>query len=564
MFRKFRVLKRVIKVAFVFLFIFSQSYFISYAQDPNVLEYTGTLEGGIKDGVSYKKLTENVTFTQGKTIIYCDSAFFYDETNSMIAYGHVRIEDMEDSVTITSDRLNYNGNGKVAELRGNVVYVDDSIKLYTDNLDYDMLNKSATYFKGGMIIDGINTLKSVNGIYDTEGKMMIFTDSVNMITPDFTMESDNLIYNMITKKAKTSSRTKITGKNGKTITSQMGSEFDTRNGTYAFRAGEVDTDSYYLKGDELFFNDKLGSYSAKGNVYLLAKQDDIIITGDYANFWENKGMAKIFGDPLLKKILNEDTLYLRADTLVSINDSLAVNRKLLAYNNVSLFKTDIQGRADSLVYYLSDSSIAFFNDPILWNAGSQITADTILTIVKNGTIDQLRTSGNSFIVSEDSTKNFNQIKGRRMIAYFDGKSIKNVDVTGNGESIYFVSDENNTKAMIGMNRIICSNMQIIFNENQVNDIRFYTNPDGNFTPPHELKDDAKKLEGFAWRIDERPSKREILMKPSEVELIFQEESVVVDEEVEEKTKLEKLMDEKIDIEKIKSQLKKPVKELQQQ
>jgi len=554
----------VIKVAFVFLFIFSQSYFISYAQDPNVLEYTGTLEGGIKDGVSYKKLTENVTFTQGKTIIYCDSAFFYDETNSMIAYGHVRIEDMEDSVTITSDRLNYNGNGKVAELRGNVVYVDDSIKLYTDNLDYDMLNKSATYFKGGMIIDGINTLKSVNGIYDTEGKMMIFTDSVNMITPDFTMESDNLIYNMITKKAKTSSRTKITGKNGKTITSQMGSEFDTRNGTYAFRAGEVDTDSYYLKGDELFFNDKLGSYSAKGNVYLLAKQDDIIITGDYANFWENKGMAKIFGDPLLKKILNEDTLYLRADTLVSINDSLAVNRKLLAYNNVSLFKTDIQGRADSLVYYLSDSSIAFFNDPILWNAGSQITADTILTIVKNGTIDQLRTSGNSFIVSEDSTKNFNQIKGRRMIAYFDGKSIKNVDVTGNGESIYFVSDENNTKAMIGMNRIICSNMQIIFNENQVNDIRFYTNPDGNFTPPHELKDDAKKLEGFAWRIDERPSKREILMKPSEVELIFQEESVVVDEEVEEKTKLEKLMDEKIDIEKIKSQLKKPVKELQQQ
>jgi len=564
LFRKFRVLKRVIKVAFVFLFIFSQSYFISYAQDPNVLEYTGTLEGGIKDGVSYKKLTENVTFTQGKTIIYCDSAFFYDETNSMIAYGHVRIEDMEDSVTITSDRLNYNGNGKVAELRGNVVYVDDSIKLYTDNLDYDMLNKSATYFKGGMIIDGINTLKSVNGIYDTEGKMMIFTDSVNMITPDFTMESDNLIYNMITKKAKTSSRTKITGKNGKTITSQMGSEFDTRNGTYAFRAGEVDTDSYYLKGDELFFNDKLGSYSAKGNVYLLAKQDDIIITGDYANFWENKGMAKIFGDPLLKKILNEDTLYLRADTLVSINDSLAVNRKLLAYNNVSLFKTDIQGRADSLVYYLSDSSIAFFNDPILWNAGSQITADTILTIVKNGTIDQLRTSGNSFIVSEDSTKNFNQIKGRRMIAYFDGKSIKNVDVTGNGESIYFVSDENNTKAMIGMNRIICSNMQIIFNENQVNDIRFYTNPDGNFTPPHELKDDAKKLEGFAWRIDERPSKREILMKPSEVELIFQEESVVVDEEVEEKTKLEKLMDEKIDIEKIKSQLKKPVKELQQQ
>lgn len=557
-------LKRALKVTFVFLFLYSLAFLPSFAQNPDKLNYEAeSMEGGDKGGEDYKKLIGNVKFTQINTIIYCDSAFSYGNSNTLEAFGRVRIEDLEDSVTITSNRLFYNGNGKVAELRGNVVYVDDSIQLYTDNLDYDMANKSATYFDGGKIIDGINTLESVKGNYDTEGKMMIFTDSVKMTTPDYTLESNDLIYNMITKKAKTSGETLITTNDGKILKSYQSSEFDTRSNTSMFLIGEVDTDKYYLKGDELYFNNKLGSYSAKGNVYLLAKEDDVVITGDNADFWQDKGLAKVFGNPLLKKILGEDTLYLRADTLVSINDSLEINKRLLAYHNVKIFKSDLQGKSDSLAYYLSDSSMIFFDDPILWNAGSQITADTIQILVKDGTIDRLKTSVNSFIISEDSTKNFNQIKGRKMTAFFNGKSIQNVDVTGNGESIYFVSDEENTKAMIGMNQIICSNMKIIFKDNQVYDIRFYANPDGTFVPPHELKEENKTLEGFAWRIDERPAKIEILMDPAEAERLRKESGSGIEEETDDKPRLMKLLDENIDVERIKNQLIKPDKNLKQ-
>ena len=562
---KTTILKHVIKVTLVFLFLYGLVFLPCVAQNTDKLEYEAqSLEGGKKDGETYKKLVGKVKFTQKNTIIYCDSAFAYDKTNSMEAFGHVKIVDLEDTVTITSNKLFYDGNGRIAELRGNVVYVDDSIRLLTDNLDYDMTNKSATYFNGGKIFDGINTLESIKGTYDTQGKMTIFSDSVTMITPDYTLESNDLVYNLLTKKARTSSKTNITTHDGKSIKSNQMREFDTSKGTSAFFIGEVNTDKYLLKGDELYFDNELGSYSAKGNVYLFAKEDSVIITGDQANFWQDKGIAKVYGDPLLKKSLRMDTLYLRADTLVSIDDSLAVNKRLLAYNNVKIFKTDIQGKADSLAYYLSDSSISFFNDPILWNEGSQITADTIHVLVKKGTIDQLRTSVNSFIISEDSTKNYNQIKGRQMIAHFNGKSIKDVDVNGNGESIYFVAEEENTDVLMGMNQIICSNMKIIFKENQVNDIRFYTNPDGSFVPPHELKDDDKKLEGFAWRIEERPSRNEILIAPSEILRRQKEVEEMINEEKEENTKLEKLMEEKIDLGKIKEQLKKPAKELQQQ
>ena len=254
-----------------------------------------------------------------------------------------------------------------------------------------------------------------------------------------------------------------------------------------------------------------------GNVYLFAKTDEVIITGQKADFWEDRGIARIYGDPLLKKLLNQDTMFLRADTLISIDDSLEVNKRLLAYKNVKIFKSDLQGKADSLAYYLADSTIVFYNDPILWNDGSQITADTIQILVKEGTIDRLNAKVNSFIISEDSTKNFNQIKGRLMTAYFNGKSINNVDVTGNGETIYFVADDENASLLIGMNRIVCTNMKIGFLDDQVNNIRFYTNPDGKFIPPHELKDDVKKLEGFAWRVDERPTRTQIMINPYEAE-----------------------------------------------
>ena len=511
-------MKREIKVTFVFLILFCHTFFIASAQTTDRLEYKAKiLEGGVKDGVNYKKLTGNVVFTQKKTIIYCDSAFFYDKTNSTEAFGRVRIEDLEDSVTITSKKLFYDGNGRTAQLRGDVVYVDDSIMLYTDNLDYDMVNKSAVYFGVGIINDGINNMLSKRGNYDTEGKMMIFHEEVKLITPDYTLESDDLFYNIVTKKARTSTATKITTKDGKVLNSQKSSEFDTRLGAYVFLEGEIDTEKYYIKGDELFYNSALGSYTAVGNVYLFAKTDEVIITGQKADFWEDRGIARIYGDPLLKKLLNQDTMFLRADTLISIDDSLEVNKRLLAYKNVKIFKSDLQGKADSLAYYLADSTIVFYNDPILWNDGSQITADTIQILVKEGTIDRLNAKVNSFIISEDSTKNFNQIKGRLMTAYFNGKSINNVDVTGNGETIYFVADDENASLLIGMNRIVCTNMKIGFLDDQVNNIRFYTNPDGKFIPPHELKDDVKKLEGFAWRVDERPTRTQIMINPYEAE-----------------------------------------------
>ena len=500
-----------IKITFIIILLSGISVNGLFGQSGKLIEYEAdVLKGVKKDTVSYVKLNGNVKFKQPGTIIYCDSAFLYRDRNSLDAFGHVRIFDTMDSVTITASKLYYHGDNMIAKLRNNVVYSDDSIQLFTDNLDYDMTNKSATYFGGGQIVDNINSLTSEDGLYDTEAKVMIFQREVVLVNPKYSLETEELIYHILTKNARTTGTTYITTSDGRQLIAQEGSNFDTWNKTSVFMHGEIDTDSYHMIADRMVYDEIFQMYIASGNVIMKAKENNLIIHGDNAWFSERSGKSKIYGHAVLEKPMKEDTLFLRADTLISINSKIKSQHRLLAYNNVLLYKSDLQGKADSLAYHVADSTIFFYQKPILWSEGSQITADSINITIANGSIDRLNATSNSFIISTDSIDNYNQVKGRKLIAYFEESKIKLVDVTGNGESIYFVMDEKNTKLLIGMNKILCSNMKIDFENNTVQDISFYTSPEGSFTPPHELIEKNRVLDGFQWLINYKPIKDDVV------------------------------------------------------
>src|SRR5690606_25478988 len=219
-------------------------------------------------------------------------------------------------------------------------------------------------------------------------------------------------------------------------------------------------------------------------------------------------LIKVYGHTLMKKEVNMDTLYMTADTLISIEDSIPANKRILAFNNVKIFKSNLQGKADSMAYHNLDSVLFLYEDPILWSDANQITADSINIEIINNAVDRMNTTGNSFVVSSDTVNNFNQIKGRDMVAHFRNSKIDKVDVSGNGESIYYALEDDTVT--VGMNRIICSDMLIRFKEAQVNTISFYTNPDASFFPPHEILEPETKLNGFSWREEEKPTKEEVV------------------------------------------------------
>jgi hypothetical protein len=206
---------------------------------------------------------------------------------------------------------------------------------------------------------------------------------------------------------------------------------------------------------------------------------------------------------------------------MSVESTDPAKKRLLAYHHVKIFKNDMQGIADSMVYISKDSTLYFYRDPVLWTDDNQMTADSIRILILNKKINRIHMVSNSFVASADTLLNFNQIKGRQMTAYFKGNDIDHVNVTGNGESVYFALQDKEREVegtkekfqiVSGMNKIICSNMKINFLAGKVNNISFYINPDASFIPPHELKSEDMKLRGFQWRGNDRPTRDEVVHK----------------------------------------------------
>lgn len=484
-----------------------------YGQRKEKIRYDAELlQGGRIDGRAYKKLIDNVVLMQKNTFIYCDSAWLYDKENLLEAYGNVRIVD-NDTITITGRKLVYDGNARKAQMRENVVYTSGENRLYTDFLDYELDTRVAYYFNNGKLVDLNNTLSSRRGYFYSEEDRATFYGNVELLSPEYTLLSDTLRYSTITKIAVTRGRTRIIRPDS-TYLFAKGGEFRTVPEQSSFISGQIETRDYILEGDELFFDDLNKYYTATGHVKLTAKNNDVIITGDKGIYWRNRGLTKIFGDPLMKKVMKADTFYLAADTLVSVEDNIDSLKRLLAYKRVRMYRSNLQGKADSLAYFIADSVITFYQDPILWNYKNQISSDTISLYLENNVIDEMFMQKNAFIVSQDTLKQFNQVKGRDMRAYFAESRIKKVDVTGNGECIYYVLSEGDSLLM-GMNRLLCSNLTMRFKENDLDNLSFYKQPEGVFYPPHEITADKTRLDGFAWRAPERPTLTSVLNPPAD-------------------------------------------------
>ncbi len=497
----------------------------SFSQKTIKLKHADKMIGRTEKAERADWVIGNVIFTQNQTTIYCDSSKRNKKNNTIEAFGNVRITD-GDSVTVTSSHLTYDGNKRIAHLRKNVVFHKlKTATLYTDYLDFDRAKNIATYFNGGKLVDSTNTLTSRKGYYDLNSNMASFKKDVVGVSEDNTLNSDTLQYHTKTKVIYFKDKTIVKNKEGKTATYTSGF-YDTQSKFSNIHKGVIETQSYTMVGDSYSLDDKKLFYQATGNVVMTSKEENMIIYGDRGDYYKSRGITKVFGNCYVAKIEDaKDTLFLTADSLISIESKDAKKKRLLAYHNVKIFKTDMQGVADSLAYVAVDSMIYFYRNPVLWNGDNQMTADSIRILLRKKTIDKILMVNNSFVASEDSLQNFNQIKGRLMTAFFKAKKIHHVDVQGNGQSLYYALEEKELRDstailkitfLTGANKIECSNMKINFTDGKINNITFLKNPDASFIPPHELKETERTLPGFIWRGKERPLKTDVVKSKKEL------------------------------------------------
>ena len=499
---------KTLRNLFILLLVMTFGIHASKAQRKVRLVHAEQLQGGKKDEVSYDSFVGSVIFEHKGTNIYCDSAVFFKKENNLEAYGNVKIDD-NDSVTVTSRLLLYDGNSQMAMLRQNVVFTKrGQMTLYTDFLDYDRKIEMAKFFNGGKLVDSTNTLESNRGYYQVPINMASFKKDVVGKSPDFTLKSDTLQYNTKSKTIFFRDHTELTNAEGEIFIYESGT-YNAKDEQSVFYTGHIESPSYYLDGNELQFDESANFYSAKKNVRIVSKDNDVIILGEEAEYYEREGVIKVYNDALLKIRSGIDTLYLSADTLVSIDSDTLAKKRLLAYHNVKIYKEDLQGIADSLAYFQADSVLTFYNEPVLWTQSNQMSADSINLMIANSTISQLHMVNSAFIISKDTLLNFNQIKGRTVDAFFNNNQLETVYVEGNGESIFFMLDEENN-IIIGMNKILCSEMRLNFVNSELDNISFYSNNEGSFIPPHELEEPETRLGGFKWLEDSKPSFEDVV------------------------------------------------------
>jgi len=451
----------------------------------------------------YWRLIGNVSFKHNNAIMKCDSAYHYANKDKMKAFGKVKIF-QGDSTTLTGKKLIYFGKKNIAEINGNVILNDKHMTLETQKILYNLKSNLALYPNAGKIIDDEKTINSKKGSYFSNTHKFIFTDSVTVTAKDYIIFTDNMHYNSKSELTYFFGPSNIISDN-KSIYCENG-WYNTKTDIAQFKKNAtVTTDHYILTGDSLFYDKNKGYAVAINNVKVIDTLDNTTIYGGFAEYFEKENFVEVTQTPMLQILFTDDTMFMHANKFIS--QQKIENKKILAYNKVKFFKSDFQGKCDSLSYHFTDSIIEMYKYPILWSNEYQITADSLKFLVNSGKVEKLFLKPNPMIIAQEDSLDFNQIKGKNIIAYFSENKMKRMNVKGNGQSIFIVKDEE-TEEKIGLNYTECTDLILYFKDNKLNTINYEIKPNSITKPYKDIKEKDRYLKGFYWRGNEQPKSKE--------------------------------------------------------
>ncbi|HYV94417.1 MAG TPA: OstA-like protein [Chitinophagales bacterium] len=460
-------------------------------------------------GIKLRKLTGNVQLQQNDVTLFCDQANQYLDQNLIDATGNVRIR-QSDTINIYGNTLHYDGNSRKANLKGNVKLTDSHVILTTEELDYDLNTRVANYVSGGKMINDSAVLTSKHGYYYANSSDIFFKKDVNLVDPDYALTTDSLRFNSQTKIAYFVSPTYIHS-DSFDVYCERG-YFNTQSDIAQFEKNAVlKKPPQTLNADTIYFERLNGFGIARSRIRWADTSSKIFLQGNYAQFSRQYDRVLATKNALLITVIENDSLFLSGDTLLSLKDSIGNFRRLFAFHHVKLFKSDMQGICDSVAFSFRDSTFRLFHKPVLWVENNQMKADTINVMLKNKKIDKMNLLQNAFASNLADSGMYNQARGKNMFGYFKNSELERMEIIGNGESIYYAKDDNG--GLIGVNKAVCSNMILYFDTaKKIDRIYFITQPDATLYPISSFPKEESRLKNFVWLDALRPKSKEDLFK----------------------------------------------------
>lgn len=449
----------------------------------------------------FSKDERQVQFEHQGADLWCDVAIYFQRENRLEAIGNVLLK-QGDSVEMTAKKINYQGDVKLAKAWGEVVLTNADMTLKTDTLRLDRINQEAYYQDNGTVIDSANTLTSKIGRYFMELKKYQFLDSVHIKNPEYILDSEQLDYYTTSKNAYMYGPSTIIGETYK-IYCERGF-YDTKvESGYGIKNTKINYNNRIVEGDSVYFNKAREFASATNNITVTDTINNGVIRAHYAEV--HKAKDSVFATKRAVSILVQelDSLYVHGDTLMVTGKPEA--RITRAFRNAKFYKKDLSGKCDSIHSEENTGITQLIKNPIIWNGANQMTGDSIHLIsnLETEKLDSLKVLENAFIISLDSIgkTGYNQAKGINLYGQFVENELKIIDLVQNTEVVYYMYNDDDE--LIGIDKTVCSSIRITMANNDVEDLTFYTNPDGTIYTEANLPENSRILKGFIWRGDER-------------------------------------------------------------
>lgn len=449
-------------------------------------------------------LVGNVQFRHDDILMYCDSALFYESTNSLDAFGNVRMI-QGDTLSLSGDVLYYSGLDKLARVRHNVVLVHGGTTLYTDSLDYDRLYNVGYFFEGGRVRTSDNDMTSDWGEYRPDTKVAVFNYNVHMVSPvppqeaRTTLLTDTLYYNTATSVA--NARGPSTIDDGAChIYTEQGYMNSRSNDLVLLERSEMSNNGKKLIGDSIIWNSTDSIGEAFGNVIYTDVLNNNAMTGNYCYYDDRIGYSLATDSAcMMDYSQGPDTMYMHADSIKMFTYNIhtdSVCRTMHAYNHVRMYRRDMQGVCDSLVYLTNDSVVIMYRDPIIWTGTQQLLGEEIRAFMNDSTIDSIYVLRQTLSCERLDSMHYNQVAGHEMRSYMRDGELYMTHVVGNAIVNYFPFDDDSL--MVAMNHIESTEMKMYMGENRKLKRIWMPAATGTFYPVPMIPANMRFLENFQW------------------------------------------------------------------
>ena len=453
-------------------------------------------------------LNGKVHFTHNGAKLLCDSAYFYEASNSFEAFGNVKMY-QGDTLSLFSDYAYYDGNDEMAIARHNVILKHRKSTLYTDSLNYDRLYNVGYFFEGGKLVDNTSTLTSDWGEYHTDSHQALFNYDVQLKNNKFFLTSDTLYYNTDSHLAHVTGPSNITSKTSRIYTEDGYYNTETEK-SELFGRSVMKDEGKTMVGDSVYYDSKTGISEAFNNVIYTDSINKNMLTGDYCYYDDEKGYAMATKKAVAIDFSQKDTLYMHADTFkiftFNINTD-SVYRKIHAYNKVRAYRVDAQAVCDSLVYNSQDSCMTMYKDPILWNQNQQLLGEEIYIFMKDSTINKVHVLGQALSVEQlNDSIHFNQCSSKEMFAYFENGEISQGHAKDNVLIVYYPIDDSDS-TIIGLNYTETTEMRMFLENRKMKRI-WMPKAEGVLYPLTQVPPDKYFLPTYAWFDYVRPLNKE--------------------------------------------------------